>query len=420
MNKGTPPGSRSSSPVGSSSSPGTRSSSPGGRASSSGGRASSPGLSSAFRWSAREEDRGKRLDQIVSSYLKVPLAESAGLIDFGSVYVQGRIERDPSRIISGGEAISVTFPSHGPTRFFQIDPNRILYRDRFLLAYDKEAGIPSQQTPSDAYNNIYAALLRFLEKEGGPGRHAALHHRLDRETSGVMLFALEQKINKALGAAFQEKLIRKEYLAWVEGSPGSDRWTTDLGIAKIGNRYCAAPDGGGKNAVTEFRVLYRGRDESQGPSRMSGYGASLARPLSPVEGRDDHFSNGEVGSRMRVDQGTGADREAYHGEDREVFPVRKTDQSGHRAAGAPETRTLVLATPLTGRTHQIRIHLAAEGHPILGDRAHGGRQAKRLMLHAFRLVLLHPATRVPLTLEAPVPGDFPVPYGLEVPPAPRA
>lgn len=377
-------------------------------------------MSSAFRWSAREEDKGTRLDQAVSSYLGIPLAETAGLIDFGSVYVQGRIERNPARIINGGEAISVTIPAHGPNRFFELDPGRILYRDRFLLACDKEAGIPSQQTPSDAYNNVYAALLRFLEKERGPGRYAALHHRLDRETSGVMVFALDRGVNKALGAAFQEKHVRKDYLAWIEGSPDADRWTTNLGIAKIGNRYCASPGGGGKNAVTEFRVLYRGRDESRDPPRMTGHGASLARPISPVEGREGHVGNGDAGSRMRADQGTGAYREAYHGEDREVLPVRKTAQSGHRAAGTPETRTLVLATPLTGRTHQIRIHLAAEGHPILGDRPHGGRQAKRLMLHAFRLVLRHPATGTSLTLEAPVPEDFPLPPGLVIPPAPRA
>lgn len=328
-----------------------------------------------FKWSAREEEGGSRLDQIVSTQLGLPLAEVADLIDFGSVYVQGRIERNPSRKINGGDTISVTFPSRGPNRFFEIDPKRIVYRDSFLLAYDKEAGIPSQQVPSDAYNNVYSALLRFLENEGGPDRYAALHHRLDRETSGLMLFALKQKVNKALGSAFQEKLVRKEYLAWIEGHPGSDQWTTEMDITKIGGRYCAAPNGKGKTAATEFRVLFRGNGEQN-------------EIFGPTE---DHALPDGVNALTRA-----ADE--------------KSNREHLRGKCA-----LVLATPLTGRTHQIRIHLAAAGHPILGDQLHGGRPGRRLMLHAFRLVLRHPALKSPLILEAPVPEDFPVPPGLKVP-----
>ncbi|MFZ2446353.1 MAG: RluA family pseudouridine synthase [Syntrophobacteraceae bacterium] len=303
-------------------------------------RQSNPGLGSSFKWRAGGEDGGRALDAVVSAWLKVPLGEAAALIDFGSVYVGGRIERNPARTLAGGEEISVSFPAHGVRKFYEVDPARILFRDRFLLAYDKEPGIPSQQTPSDAYNNLFAALLRYLEKEGGPGPYAALHHRLDMETSGVMLFALDKEVNRALGAAFEKKRVRKEYLAWVEGVPGMDEWTEDSNIGKSGGRYGTARRGEGRTAVTVFRALHRERD-----------------------------------------------------------------------------RALVLAQPLTGRTHQIRIHLAARGHPVVGDRAHGAKTAARLFLHAFRLSLKHPANQRPLILEAPLPPEWPLPPGLALPPA---
>lgn len=281
-----------------------------------------------------------RLEAVVSGYLKISPEEAAALIDFGSVYVQGRVERDPSRVLGGNVEITASFPPYGTRKFYELDPGRILFRDRFLLAYDKEAGIPSQQTPYDAYNNIYAALVRHLGTETKGLPYAALHHRLDRETSGVMLFALDKEVNRKLGQAFQEKRAIKEYLAWVEGSPAEDAWTSDREIGKSGGRYTAVEKGCGKKAQTLFRVLYR----------------------------------------------------------------------------KPE-KALVLAHPLTGRTHQIRIHLAARGCPVAGDRMYGAKAGSRLFLHAMRLSIRHPALGTGLIVEAPIPPEWPLPPGLEFPPA---
>jgi 23S rRNA pseudouridine1911/1915/1917 synthase len=293
----------------------------------------SPGNSyvpvSSFRWRTRAQDKGLSLGEAVSDYLRVPKGEAAGLIDFGSVYVRGRIERNPSMILSGGEEISAAFPPYGIRRFYEIDPARVILRDRFVFVYDKEAGIPSQQTPYDAYNNVFAALLRHLAGEQTTGRYAALHNRLDRETSGVLLFALEKRVNKPLGRAFQQRLVKKEYRAWVEGAPKNDSWTSDSEIGKIGGKYAAVRKGEGKKAETLFRVL-------------------------------------------------------------------------RREAG----RTLVLASPLTGRTHQIRIHLAEAGHPAAGDRAYGAKPDRRLYLHAWRLTLNHPVSGKHLCLEAPIPAEM--------------
>ncbi len=232
-------------------------------------------------------------------------------------------------ILSGQEEISATFPPYGIRRFYEIDPARVIFRDRFLFIYDKETGIPSQQTPYDAYNNVFAALFRHLAKEQSADCYAALHNRLDRETSGVLLFALEKGVNEFLSKVFRERLVKKEYLAWVEGIPKVDSWTSDSEIGKTGGKYRAVGKGAGKKAQTLFRILRRGED-----------------------------------------------------------------------------RTLVLASPLTGRTHQIRIHLAEAGHPVLGDRAYGARPDKRLYLHAWRLILKHPVSGKPLSFEAPVPAEM--------------
>ncbi len=284
----------------------------------------------SFRWRTRAEDRGLGLAEAVSAYLRVPKGEAANLIDFGSVYVRGRVERNPSMILCGEEEISVTFAPYETGRFYEIDPARIIFRDRFVFVYDKESGIPSQQVPYDAYNNVFAALLRHLAREETGDRYAALHHRLDRETSGVLLLALEKKVNESLGRAFRERRVKKQYLAWVEGCPKDDSWTCDSDIGKVRGKYTAVRKGEGKEARTFFRVLRR-----------------------------------------------------------------------------EEGRTLVLANPLTGRTHQIRIHLAEAGHPVLGDRTYGAKPDKRLYLHAWRLELKHPASGKLLGFEAPVPADWP-------------
>ncbi len=304
------------------------------------------GFGTSYTWRVPDEHRGNGLADEISGYLKISPGEVITLIDFGSVYVRKRIERNPSTKLAGGEEITVNFPAHGIRKFYEIDPSRIIYRDRFFLAYDKESGIPSQQTPSDAYNNVFAGLLRYLEKErssGGHGPYAALHHRLDMETSGVMLFALAREVNRTIGAAFQKRRILKEYLAWVEGMPGKDGWTENRDIGKKGDKYVAVPSGRGLGAVTDFGVI-------------------------------------------------------------------------HREAG----RSLILAVPHTGRTHQIRIHLAAAGYPIVGDRAYGAAPAGRLFLHALRLTLKHPVRGGPVVLEAPISAEWPSAAGQVIPPAPRA
>ncbi|MEM5789415.1 MAG: S4 domain-containing protein, partial [Syntrophobacteraceae bacterium] len=100
-------------------------------------RRPSSGFGSVFRWCEPTGVGGSRLDLAVSNQLKVCLEEAAALIDFGSVYVEGRVERDPSRMLTGGEEIVANVPSYGTRKYYELDPARIIYRDKFILAYDK-------------------------------------------------------------------------------------------------------------------------------------------------------------------------------------------------------------------------------------------------------------------------------------------
>lgn len=271
-----------------------------------------------------EDAAGVRLADYLSRACLLARQEALDLIDFGSVHLDGRQHRDPSTQLEAGRELRIFWPWRGVRRFYEIDGARILYRDRYLLAYNKEAGVPSQQTPSDGYNNVFMALKRFLKTPAGPG-YVALHHRLDLETSGVMIFSVHRQANRNLGAQFQERHLVKDYLAWVEGSPVESRGLIDQDIGRERGTYCVCPNGTGKPAQTAYWVLRR----------------------------------------------------------------------------EPET-ALVWARPLTGRTHQIRLHLAALGHPVVGDRRYGSSRRGPLLLHAYRLRLPHPVIRVPLELIAPL------------------
>ena len=266
---------------------------------------------------------GQRLDKFVADMTGLTRSKVRELVDFGAVWLGGKVCRRQSHPLQPGEKVTFQAPVYGPVRFYEINQERIIYQDQWLLAYDKEAGIPSQQTPYDGYNNLFAALKRHTTG------YLALHHRLDSPTSGVMVFARRQQANSGLSRIFREGDMAKIYLAVVQGEPARDAWESDLPIAKQKGSYHCPPDRMGKPARTLFKVLSRDRDTA-----------------------------------------------------------------------------LVQARPLTGRTHQIRLHLTAGGHPILGDSFYGGSPAPRLMLHALSLSFDHPVTGQALTIIAPAPPGF--------------
>jgi 23S rRNA pseudouridine1911/1915/1917 synthase len=250
----------------------------------------------------------------------------------GAVLVEGRVVRRPGLPLYRGARIEVRLRKDALTpgvrgdRAVVLGPERILFEDAVLIAVDKPPGLPTQPTVDPRRPNLYGLVKALLDSRGnaGPGQaYLGLHQRLDRDTSGVVVFTKSAAANPGVAAAFADQRVVKTYLALAERPARLPprQWSVE------------APAADGAMARTEFRL-------------------------------------------------------------REVL-----------AGGL-----LVEARPITGKKHQIRIHLAGGRMPILGDSTHGGKgsagRASRLMLHASSLALPHPTSGQPLVIESPLPEDF--------------
>jgi RluA family pseudouridine synthase len=245
------------------------------------------------------------------------------LIENKCCQVNGRTERFASAVLGAGD--EVQFQSEESLKSPKIaltDPVRFLYEDADLFIYDKPAGIASDHL-------LLSNLKPSLE----------LIHRLDKETSGVLMFAKTSKMKEAMIKEFQHKNIKKTYVALVYGVPGKKKGVIDNYLGKI--------------------AQYQGQ---------SIWGSVSA----------------EAGLHART----------------EWELIKK----GKEAA-------MLYCMPITGRTHQIRVHLSDIGHPILGDHAYGNKvkssyQAPRCCLHALSISFTHPFTNEPLHVEAEIPEDM--------------
>ena len=202
------------------------------------------------------------------------------------------------------------------------------------MAIDKPVGVSSQAADPDSPDDIVTRLKRFLAtRPGGADPYLGVHQRLDRETSGVLVFARRRQANAGLAAQFERRTVRKTYVACVTG------WSAKRERETL--RDALAPDRDGRMRVVSAR---------------------------------------ERGAVQAVTR------------------VRLLARRGDRAMLELELET--------GRTHQARVQLAHAGAPIAGDALYGGDPAPRTMLHAVALALEHPATRKPMRLQAPLPGEF--------------
>ena len=283
-------------------------------------------------WQLVVEDSETRLPlkDFLSRNTGLSLSDIEELIKFGSVHVEGKKEFNPLRRLKKGHLIRIYWPWHGVKRFYEVDERRILFEDKWLIAYNKEPGIPCQQTPSDSYNNVFSGLRRWLEKNKNQSAYLAMHHRLDQDTSGVILFSKSRDVNKELSEAFRNKSMVKKYLLWAKGKLDASEWVANQKIIRQHHRYAWTDEAKGKKAETFFRVL-------------KSYG-------------DKH---------------------------------------------------LLLAIPKTGRTHQIRLHVQANGLQIYGDKIYGGPPAELLLLHAWQLIFTHPKTGKLISITAPIPEEWP-------------
>ncbi len=302
----------------------------------------------AFR--VDEASEGKRLDHYLTEALseKLGYAFSRGktrtLLQAGAVHLnRGRV-KIASKILKANASIEVFLdesrldrePDHDQA--FTLTKDHIIYEDEYLIGINKPYGLPTQPTLDSSRANLYELLKKFLKDRDGPQSYVGLHHRLDRDTSGVILFTKKKEANAGVGDIFKKHTAQKTYHAIVSSGSGS-----------------------------------------------------LVRSL-PKEWRVENFLKKDSGKQSRM-------RSVRSGGDKAITDFYCIAQTGGYAH--------VEAKPLTGRMHQIRVHLSEAGTPILGDRTYGDpKSAPRLMLHAACLTFPHPISKLDVSIEAPLPLDF--------------
>jgi 23S rRNA pseudouridine1911/1915/1917 synthase len=284
-----------------------------------------------MRARAGPDDEGARLD----AFLAGPLgsrARAQRLIEDGAVRVDGAVVPKRHRL-SEGETVTVDLPDAvAPDPLAEQAEFAVRYQDEHLLVVDKPAGVVVHPARGHASGTLAQALAGLAA--GGEEGRAGIVHRLDRDTSGLLVVARSPESHRRLKAALQARDVTREYLALVEGRPPARTGTIDAPI---------------------------GRDR-------------------------------RVRTRMSTD--TDDPREAVT----------------HFAIEDALPRTTLLRVRLeTGRTHQIRAHLQAIGHPVAGDPQYGtaGRLGlDRQFLHAARLGFAHPFTHTRVDAASPLPADL--------------
>lgn len=285
-----------------------------------------------------DECAGFRLDRALAHLL--PSHSRSRLQEWlkaGLVLLDGR-QRDARHKVWGGEALQVVEPPPPEARAQEPEdiPLAIVFEDDALLVVDKPAGLVVHPGSGNWSGTLLNALLHHAPQLAGVPR-AGIVHRLDKDTSGLMVVAKTPQAQTALIRQMQARSIRRHYLALVHGTvAGGGIVDAPLGRHPLQRTRMAVVDSG-RHAITHYSVRAR-----------------FARA------------------------------------------------------------TLVECRLETGRTHQIRVHMASIGHPLVGDATYGRRRSGdavldgfgRQALHAFRLGLDHPASGLPLAWESPLPADF--------------
>jgi 23S rRNA pseudouridine1911/1915/1917 synthase len=276
---------------------------------------------------------GSRLDQFLAGPLG-SRARAQSLIDAHRVRVDGQV-RAKRHLVRGGEVVEVQDEDSPPALSADAAPApfAVAYEDEYLVVVDKPAGVVVHPARGHWTGTLAQALAGRAAGGEEPWR-AGIVHRLDRDTSGLLVVAKSDEVHRALKALLAGRRLRREYLALVDGHPSSRTGTID---APIGRHR-------------RDRVL------------------------------------------MSID--TDEPREA------------RTHFELERLLPAAALLRVVLET---GRTHQIRVHMAAIGHPVCGDRAYGVAERyglDRQFLHAARLAFAHPVTGTPVDVGSPLPGDL--------------
>lgn len=278
----------------------------------------------------------KYLSQMLPNHSRSRLQQ---LIRADQVQVNRLSVTKSSHMLVEGDTVTITIPPPEPTKLIAQDiPLDILYEDENIIVVNKPAGMVVHPSAGHQSSTLVHALLAhnpFLQGIGGKQRPGIVH-RLDKDTSGVLLVAKNERSHNMLQEQFRSRKVEKVYLALVDGQPRTPSGRIEAPLqrdAKKRKQIRVIPAGQGRAAVSEFHTLQNFRQH-----------------------------------------------------------------------------TLLEVHPLTGRTHQIRVHLAFIGCPVVGDRVYGRRKpsldAKRQMLHASQITLRLPDQEQARTFRAPLPQDF--------------
>lgn len=294
-----------------------------------------------IRLTVSPEDAGQSVAGVVRAFLGAEAAEP--VLARGGVWQGKHRVLDADQPVSPGMQLTLHTPPGGCYTDVTVAPEDILYEDTWLVALNKRVGWYTTETPWDTWGNVLAALRHFFQTRDGDVPPVHLAHRLDRDTSGVLLCTKAPPANAPLQATFNRGEVVKTYLCVCAGRPAEE--------------------------VFDIRTGH-------------GRGRSGLWRLYPLEQVGAVLPNG---SRVRLAH-TRFELVRWLGD-----------------------AALLRAIPYTGRTHQIRLHLASLGNPLLGDTRYGGASTFRgqvlsgHMLHAARLSLRHPITHRPLELQAALP-----------------
>ncbi len=292
-----------------------------------------------YRLTVKAADRDARLDLYLAE--KTPLSRTTirKIVDLGGVHIDRRRIRKCGIQIQEGQQIEL-YQDEQPLTPFRLQKQHILFQDREIIVINKPAGIETQPTPARYKGTLYEALNHLLQTQGITKPAIGMHQRLDRDTSGLLLFSIHTAAHKSMAKQMQKRAIHREYLALVQGTPAPATGTIHSNLARRRcNNQMVSVDKGGKEAITHYKT-------------------------------------------------------------EEVFTINN------------ETCSLLAITLDTGRSHQIRVHLAEKGHPLLGDPLYGGKTEHhgksylRQCLHSYKLIFTHPVSGKKMTFTQPPPKEI--------------
>lgn len=285
-----------------------------------------------------QEDADKRIDAYLCANTELSRSRIAALMQEGALCVNGKVQTKPSFKVSPGQKLELALPEVRPVTIEpQNIPIDILYQDSDIVIVNKPCGMVVHPAAGNEDGTLVNALLYHVHDLSGIGgeMRPGIVHRLDKDTSGLILIAKNDKAHAALSEQFKARTMEKHYRAVAFGNFSDDHGLIDAPIARHPiDRKKMAIVKDGKPSQTEWTVLER---------------------LKSATYLDVHL--------------------------------------------------------LTGRTHQIRVHMQSVGHPLLGDVIYAPNiktsvHIPRLMLHAYSLAFTHPSTDDRMTFTAPLSEPF--------------